>query len=343
MTLNAVFYPFLLFILYSVVKSYKHSYSDDEALSFLPESENFLDIKNLFFEVDEIVSIARDFIPNARGVVEPDSILLEKFEDESDAKHLVALHVDIVFLGFPSSAVEAIRETWIKKLYDEIPFMSIFDPFGDAKTNIGDMSFKINYHVIKTSFHVSDSLTRRFNKLSHLFGSVSIWEVNEILEHLAESISSGRGELGESPYSSQSAATVFVLNQPLSLKWSLVNDITENDLMMVSNNDEIISLAQNLLQNSDVKAKNFYSMDSQFSNSFPLDADIFHQKHDVQYPHGYYKDDAMEETDHWATTVNLATDEMHDKVSCLRESLCFMIYFICLLWNTINSILISSS
>ena len=145
------------------------------------------------------------------------------------------IHVDVVLLGFPSSAIEVIKDKWIdSSLGREDNLLSYYkDKTGqDHILNPpGNVRIKHNFHLIQSSFHATDAIKNRIEKMLRLFNEhddinnetnnikagpryLNSWEVEELLEGLESTIASthSSSSTGSQTKRKGPSATLFVLN-----------------------------------------------------------------------------------------------------------------------------------
>ena len=156
------------------------------------------------------------------------------------------VHIDVVLIGFPASAVELMRDVWFGSMNREDIFSAHLDGLESAPLP-GGLKQRHNFHLVQTSFHVADVLRNRFERLlltSHELRRkgkggdkgeegegeplwVNAWEVEELLSSLTEVVSaSHRSAHSTSPDDPplQPHGTVYVFNLDLQHIWDKINN-----------------------------------------------------------------------------------------------------------------------
>lgn len=164
------------------------------------------------------VLVMEDLMIDAISNVQDYLALVGNEELEGEKKSLnsirirsVNLKTNVVFLGFPSSAITSLRENWFDSLLRED------DMFVSSHTKNGlfplpKTAVKHSIHLVQVSFHVIDEIRRRLlmhaiNENSTSFDyNINAWELEDYLQSLADCISV------DAPSGGGKQATVFILN-----------------------------------------------------------------------------------------------------------------------------------
>jgi len=146
------------------------------------------------------------------------------------------IDVDLVFIGFPASAVDMIRNKWFNPLHrEDLLFGSIHDS-KYHQTEISEfpglLTNKYHFHLVQISFHVENALRSSLRQLLRptKFKSQNLldvadyylnsWEVEDLFDTLSKDIISSHNVIiaadGESiPITTKGkypATTIFILN-----------------------------------------------------------------------------------------------------------------------------------
>ena len=116
----------------------------------------------------------------------------QKFQSKYKDGIRVRVDVDVVFLGFPSTAINVIRDNWFDNLDRSDPLLVSIGPFHDMKEHIGGSYFDYHFHLVQVSFQVIDSIKNRMKHIVQKFNTstISAWEIDEVLDSLSKVVTS---------------------------------------------------------------------------------------------------------------------------------------------------------
>lgn len=205
--------------------------------------------------VKDYVNIIDNFIEVNENVPMTEKVLVQD------------LHTDVVFIGFPSTAVHFIQEKWFESLgrFDDV--MTSLN--GNRATHLpGKVKVRHNIHPVHVSFHVADAIRDRLHLLlieayktnsenSLLY--LNAIEVESILETLLPYISLSQSdkideiedstiEMKEETKYPISAATFFILDLNLlnivkrPILYHYLDGFSESDLSLLSSQEDIIEI-----------------------------------------------------------------------------------------------------
>jgi len=105
-----------------------------------------------------------------------------------EGSRLLHLHHDVVFLGFPLTAIDFIADKWIHLLQRDEHILSTINNNENVIKMPGDIMIRNHYNLVKSSFHVADAINSRIKSLASSNNTINIWEMEEILQSLSEAI-----------------------------------------------------------------------------------------------------------------------------------------------------------
>lgn len=156
------------------------------------------------------------------------------------------LHTNVVFVGFPATAVEMIRNSWFEGLGREDHVLASYGETGDTIKMPGFMKNQHHLHIIQTSFHVADVLTSLYEKLLDR-GKLNIMEIESVLESLAMVIADAHvAKSGSAP-----AATIFALNLKLPFSYEYRAGFDPESIRQLRRDPEIVKMCRKAL--ADIK------------------------------------------------------------------------------------------
>jgi predicted small metal-binding protein len=156
---------------------------------------------------------------------------------------------DIVFVGFPASAVESIRSKWFEPLTHTDPVMASVGNDGHIVTVPGELKIRHHFHLIQISFHVADSLKLFMNQILRKDGEnsyINAWELEEVMDELSSIIKDTHNLQGKITKTADDI--LFVLNVDIKdkkdFKYSYKNGFSNDDLKAITEEKEITVLAE---------------------------------------------------------------------------------------------------
>lgn len=167
----------------------------------------------------------------------------------------IDIHTDIIFVGFPASAVESIRARWFEPLTHEDQLMASVGQDSHIVVVPGDLKLKHHFHLVQISFHAADSIRDYIkNLLIRPEGEesyINAWEMEEILEDLSAVI--GTTHNIKAKLTKGSDDTLFILNVDLStpsdsVKYFYRNGFSKNDLSSIAGETEIVMAVEKELE-----------------------------------------------------------------------------------------------
>jgi hypothetical protein len=169
----------------------------------------------------------------------------------------IDIHTDVIFVGFPASAVESIRAKWFEPLTHEDPFMASIGQNSHIVTVPGDIKVRHHFHLVQISFHVADSLREYLSQLLILKEEdeeesyINAWELEEVLEGLSDVIGSTHNL--KTRAISGSDDVLFILNVDLNTpaqdtKYFYRNGYSAADLNKLAADKEILDLVDKVLE-----------------------------------------------------------------------------------------------
>ena len=258
------------------------------------------------------------------------------------------IHIDVVLLGFPSSAIEVIKDKWIdSSLGREDNLLSYYKDKTGQDHHIlnppGNVRIKHNFHLIQSSFHATDAIKNRIEKMLRLLNEhddinnetndikagpryLNSWEVEELLEGLASTIASTHTE--NVYHSNQTkrkgpSATLFVLNLgslglPDDVQYNYQNGFSAYDLKQLAKDDEILDRAKAIITNEKRMTRLQLERNENPKSVSPLNRfrDSFtengkdNDNDNVEDNNIVYWRDAIEETKTWAEAAASSTKQM---------------------------------
>lgn len=234
-----------------------------------------LDLQDKIFE--EMSMFEQEFEAGRANSTEFDggSERVGQFGDEEigDYSHLqtAQVHSDVVFVGFPSSAVEYIERHWLDSLVHESNSEGSYG--GKLFDMPGDLSVRHHYHLLQVSFHVADLI--RDTMLNMMRGSltedrtmehgfvINAWEIENMLDGLTKEMrSTGPAfELQGNSHQYVASNTIYVLNIDLEeslkqlssqlgapAKYSYQNGFTEAQLDRLAKDSKVVQLSKTVLR-----------------------------------------------------------------------------------------------
>eukprot|EP01041_Mallomonas_annulata_P006171 gene6171-12503_t len=179
------------------------------------------------------------------------------------------VHVDVAFVGFPSSSLDTIRDNWFKSLGRNDRIMATLGQSGDIIIIPGGGSIRLHFHLVQISFHVTEALQERVQKLLLPIRTknnsqiteyyINTWEIEVYLSSLSKDIGISlaqdmKGDFQMIP--STKFTTLYILNLNLRdpknetlplLNYSYKNGFSMYDLNDISNSEQIQKLAEMVL------------------------------------------------------------------------------------------------
>ena len=202
--------------------------------------------------------------------------LMPKKHHHDDSEYL-DVHSDVVFVGFPASAVEAMRAKWFDPLTHTDPLLATVGPNANLVVAPGGLHVRHHFHLVQISFHVADRLRDYVSQLLlHPTGDgdggkdkdhhdglgehyINAWELEELLESLAKTIGSTHtmrsadGGSGPEQKTVGAADTLFVVNLDVGttrgaeVRYSYRNGFTTGDLRAMAVEADVLKAAEAVL------------------------------------------------------------------------------------------------
>jgi hypothetical protein len=177
----------------------------------------------LFAEIEEFERVRTSSIPSNSGdAAFYDEETHDPWAEDRDFRHLqkAQVHTDVVFVGFPASAVEYIQKSWLESLTHECNTTGVYQ--GKRFDMPGGMSVRHHYHLLQVSFHVADLLR---DKLTDMMADtldedkkegfpINAWEIEDLLGGLTRALgASGPAFREQGNYHTYVPSnTIYVLN-----------------------------------------------------------------------------------------------------------------------------------
>jgi hypothetical protein len=210
--------------------------------------EDFLNMKN-----DLPLKAIEDIVLKQNEMIEMLSIYTDLRSKLENAEESIDIHNDIVFVGFPASAVESIRSRWFEPLTHTDPVMASVGNNGHIVTVPGELKIRHHFHLIQISFHVADSLKLYMNQILRKDGDksyINAWELEEVMDDLSSIIKDTHNLQGKITKSADDI--LFVMNIDIKdnkdLKYSYKNGFSSDDLKAIIEEKEITVLAEKIIK-----------------------------------------------------------------------------------------------
>ena len=169
----------------------------------------------------------------------------------------IDIHSDIIFVGFPASAVESVRAKWFEPLTHEDQVMASVGQNNHVLAVPGDLKVRHHFHLVQISFQVADSIREYVSKLlirPEVEGEesyINAWELEELLDDLSSSVATTHNI--KSKITRGSDDTLFILNIDLNtpeqnIKYFYRNGFSPRDLTTMSEDREVADLVEKVLQ-----------------------------------------------------------------------------------------------
>ena len=209
-----------------------------------------------------------------------------KKEDHQIEQVNIDVHNDVIFVGFPATAVESVRSRWFEPLTHEDHIMASVGSESHVVVVPGQLKYLNHFHIPQISFHVADSIKEYIVKL--LLRSedgdesyINSWELEEILEDLVGVINVTHNLEWKTTAGPDS--TLFILNinpstAEKNISYSYRNGFSAKDLAVMASDPEVQTLIVKLLDATRsflADAARFPLYQSQFSG-----ASVCQREHD---------------------------------------------------------------
>lgn len=253
------------------------SRSWDEAISMQSQLE---DLKSLFPKsgpMSEIVKLQSEHVEiiSAKDYISPQSYQkygrYNSYHDDLpvDSRHssespwLVNLdiHADVVFVGFPKSTLEYVRDNWFDHLGRKESLMTAFGgEFGEVvplELDGVELTTSSHYHLVQISFVVSDVIRDRIVHLSGESDAINVWDLHDVLTSLAQAVASTHtvGTNVEESSAIQPSYSLFVLKIEELQAARLVDGFSTAELQQLAAMPDIVQLAHSLLKSEHVASR----------------------------------------------------------------------------------------
>ncbi len=238
-----------------------------------------------------------------------------------EGNRLLHLHHDVVFLGFPLTAIDFIADKWIHLLQRDEHILSTINNNENVIKMPGDIMIRNHYNLVKSSFHVADAINSRIKSLASSNNTINIWEMEEILQSLSEAIitsSVQKDENNENEIHAQAppealdsaiqpTSVIYILNLSNTRGLRYYYGFTDEELVEIrSKHPDLKDLSAQIVQND--KRKTRLDLDADDSKP-PLQglqlADVgdAYASSDEASSSGYVKD-SLKGTRNWANKFN---------------------------------------
>lgn len=202
------------------------------------------------------------------------------------------IHINVVFIGFPLSAIKMIKHNWLDNLGHKYEFIVKLGSFGDivslhALDPDAEDATTISYHfhLIQISFQVADVIKKRINLLANAsikssqnsFKMLNSWEMENILDNLTEVLTSAslpphapnEQHTTVESIPTKATSTLFFLNiAHTSDYYSYISGFPSDDIKNMAEDVEIIDLCEKVIK--DEQAMLTSKVTKQWSQSKPL-------------------------------------------------------------------------
>ena len=212
------------------------------------------------------------------GVFDPSEAtapLMSRKIEEKDFADSLDVHTDIVFIGFPASAIDVIRSKWFEPMTYNDPTMASLGSDEHVVIMPGHVNVRHHFHLVQVSFEVADKIREYVANLllrptndgdDRLY--INSWEMEEILDWLNDVIASthtvhGRGTAPSGSLMNQfqntkslgASNTLFILNLDITqvtngreVAYSYRNGFSHADLKAIASNQEISKIAKDIIE-----------------------------------------------------------------------------------------------
>ena len=158
--------------------SYKDDFPSSTGMSrsltqALDAEEEILDVLNTYVNSGSLRKEATEFV----GA-----------NNDGEGNQLLHLYHDVVFLGFPLTAIDFIADKWIHLLQRDEHILSTINDNDNVIKMPGDIMIRNHYNLVKSSFHVADAINSRIKSMRSSNSTINIWEIEEILQSLSDAI-----------------------------------------------------------------------------------------------------------------------------------------------------------
>jgi hypothetical protein len=189
-----------------------------------------------------------------------------KLTYKRNAKEYLDIHNDVVFVGFPASAVDAVRSKWFLPLTHTDPLMASVGPQSNIVATPGGMNVRHHFHLVSISFHVADSLRDYVSRMllhetedgdgEHY---INAWELEEVLESLSSAIGTTHtvhvedGGNGPEQKSFGATDTLFVINLDVAttrgaeVRYTYRNGFSMGNLRAMAVEADVLRAAEEVL------------------------------------------------------------------------------------------------
>ena len=230
------------------------------------------------------------------------------------------VHSDVVFVGFPASAVEAIRSKWFEPLTHTDPFLATIGSHANVVVSPGHINVRHHFHLTQISFHVADSLRDYVSELllhptndDDDLHYINAWEFEEVLDSLASTITAthtvNTGDAAKT-FSISSTDTLFVINLDMAstrgadVPYAYRNGFTTGDLRAMANEADVLRAAEAVLNirrstRVDLLAEDKTPLFTSIDKDGPLDD---------KYKERTRSNDVMNNQVHWRDAVSSTRD-----------------------------------
>ena len=246
--------------------------------------------------------------------------LTSKQPKKSYGEEYFDVHSDVVFVGFPASAVEAIRSKWFEPLTHTDPFLATMGSHANVVVSPGHINVRHHFHLTQISFHVADSLRDYVSELllhptndGDDMHYMNAWEFEEVLDSLASTITAthtvNTGDAAKT-FNIPSTDTLFVINLDMAstrgadVPYSYRNGFTTGDLRAMANEADVLRAAETALH-----IRRSTRVDLLTEDKTPLFTNI--DKDDTlddKYKERTRSNDVMNNQVHWRDAVSSTRD-----------------------------------
>lgn len=196
-----------------------------------------------------------------------------KKEDHQIEQVNIDVHNDVIFVGFPATAVESVRSRWFEPLTHEDHIMASVGSESHVVVVPGQLKYLNHFHIPQISFHVADSIKDYMVKFLLMSEDgdesyINSWELEEILEDLVGVINVTHNLEWKTTAGPDS--TLFILNinpstAEKNISYSYRNGFSAKDLAVMASDPEVQTLIVKLLD-----ANRSTRIDLPADQTFPL-------------------------------------------------------------------------
>lgn len=222
-------------------------------------------LSDVLLEVDQGIELVEATNEYLNFIGKPDEI---DSESTGLGEVVAIVHSDIIFVGFPHSAIQVMKEKWFDKMRRD-DFLPAHDSLQGRSTPLGSPKIKHVFNVVQTSFKVADAIRDRLQYLSKGFNNsqpfyVNSWEVEALLTSLRDSLSFANAipidfgdgvNVGAKVVFPKVSSSIFVLNVRLldqhqaPLRYEYRHGFSDIDLVQLASSPDILKRCASMMKN----------------------------------------------------------------------------------------------